>query len=350
MTYAEFHIAPLATIHRKRTLPIPGLVQCNYGDTVAADRIIAEVEMPAGYHVLDLEQLLGVRVRDARRILVKEVGAAVVQGDVVARVGRLVKKECVSPATGKILNAGGRKVLIEVAPQHIRLTAFYPGKIVNLVPERGAVIEVTGALVQGTWGTGPEVRGRLECLVPDGGTPLSAAMITAAHMGTVLVGGRAIDTDVIAQAVQNQVSGVIVGSVTSELVPAIKASGLSLVVTEGFGDFAVNPDAFELLQAYSGRECCLNPFLQMRWDVRRPEVVIPLPAEGKPPTVEYVGKLDVGARVRVLRAPYEHAIGQVVSFPSQPQRLDSGIRAFGAVIDLDGTRVFAPFENLEIVH
>jgi hypothetical protein len=350
MICAESYATLLATIHRKRTLPVRGLVQCNYGDTVAADRIIAEVDTPMGYHVLDLEQLLGVRVRDARRILTKEVGAAVEQGDVIARVGRLVKRECVSPATGTILNAGGRKVLIQVTPQHIRLTAFYPGKIVNLIPERGAVIELTGALVQGTWGTGPEVRGRLECLVPDGETPLSAAMITAAHMGTVLIGGRALDTDVIAQAIQNQVSGVVVGSVTSELVPAIKASGLSLVAMEGFGDSAINSSAFQVLQSHSGRECCLNPLLQMRWDVRRPEVVIPLPAEGKPPVAGYGGRLDVGTRVRVLRAPYENAIGQVVSFPSQPHRLDSGIRTLGAIVDLDGTRAFAPFENLEIVH
>ena len=94
----------------------------------------------------------------------------------------------------------------------------------------------------------------------------------------------------------------------------------------------------------------MNPLLQKRWDVRRPEVVIPLPAEGRPPTAGYGGTLDVGARVRVLRAPYESAIGQVISFPSLPRQLESGIRARGAIVDLDGTRVFVPFENLEIVH
>jgi hypothetical protein len=350
MLHAESYAIPLATIHRKRTLPRPGVVACRYGDVVAADRIIAEVEMPMGYHVLDLEQLLGMRIRDARRVLIKEVGAAVQECEVIARVGRLSKKECVSPATGKILNAGGRKVLIQVAPRHIRLPAFYPGKIVNLIPERGAVIEVTGALIQGVWGTGRALRGRLECVVPGGGIPLVAERITPSHMGTVLVGGRTLDAHAMARALQNQVSGIIVGSVTSELVPAIEASGLSVVVTEGFGSFEINPSVFELLRSYSGRECCLNPLLQKRWDVRRPEVVIPLPAEGNPPVARYSGRLDVGARVRVLRAPYETAIGEVFSLPSLPRQLDSGIRARGAIVDLDGKRVFVPFENLEIVH
>jgi hypothetical protein len=350
MLYTESYAIPLATIHRKRTLPVPGEVQCRYGDVVAADRIIAEVEMPMGYHVLDLERILGMRVRNANRILVKEVGSSVEAGEVIARVGRFAKRECVAPATGKIANAGGRKVLIQVTPQHIRLPAFYPGKIVNLIPERGAVIEATGALIQGIWGMGPEVRGRLECVVPEGKASLVADMITAAHMGTILVGGRALDTEAIAEAVRNQVSGVIVGSVTSDLLPAIEASGLALVATEGFGDFAINPSAFELLQSYSGHECCLSPLLQQRWDVRRPEVVIPLPAEGKPPTAAYGSTLDEGTRVRILRAPYENAIGQVFSMPSQPRTLESGIRARGALVDVDGTRVFVPFQNLEILH
>jgi hypothetical protein len=175
-------------------------------------------------------------------------------------------------------------------------------------------------------------------------------MITAAHMGTVLVGGRTLDTEAMAQAIQNQVSGVIVGSVTSDLLPAIEASGLSVVATEGFGDFPINPSAFELLQSCSGRECCLSPLLQQRWDVRRPEVVIPLPAEGNPPSARYKGVLELGARVRILRAPYENAIGQVFSFPSQPRTLESGVRGKGALVDVDGTHVFVPLLNLEILN
>jgi hypothetical protein len=308
---------------------------------------------------------MGVRVKDARRFLIKEIGDAVEEGEVIARTGRLVKKECVSPATGIIYRAGGRKVLIQVAPQHIRVPAFYPGKVVNLVPERGAVIEVTGGLVQGVWGTGPEERGRLECVVPDGESALRAETITASHMGTILVGGRTLDVEAIAQATHNQVSGVVVGSVRGELLPAIEASGLSLVVTEGFGDLSMNSAAFDLLKSYSGREACLNPALQMRWQVCRPEIVIPLPAEGKPPTAGYVGKIAVGAVVRTLRAPYENVVGRVVALPAQPRPVSgsSGIRALGAVIEVAAAaavpqeptaapmveRILVPFENIEIL-
>ena len=86
MLYAESYATPLATIYRKRTLPIPGVVSCRYGDTVSAERIIAEAEMHMGYHVLDLEALLGMRVKDARRFLLKKVGDAVDEGEVALSV------------------------------------------------------------------------------------------------------------------------------------------------------------------------------------------------------------------------------------------------------------------------
>ena len=55
-------------------------------------------------------------------------------------------------------------------------------------------------------------------------------------------------------------------------------------------------------------------------------------------------------RVRALRAPYAGQLGQVVSLPAQPQRVESGLRTRGAVVDLDnGSRVFVPLENLEML-
>jgi hypothetical protein len=58
----------------------------------------------------------------------------------------------------------------------------------------------------------------------------------------------------------------------------------------------------------------------------------------------------MGTRVRVLRAPYQYAEGVIVALPDLPQRLASGLYAWGAEVDLESRgRVFVPFENMESI-
>lgn len=350
MLYAECFLSPMTRFHRRRALDVAGLVRCRYGDQVASDRIIAEADVPMGYHLLDLESELQTRVKNLDSALVKQIGEPVGKGEVIARVGKLVKRECVSPVAGKILDARRGKVLIEALPEHVDLTAFYPGKVVNVIPERGAIIETTGVLVQGRWGTGSEVRGRLECVAPHGSMTLTGDMVTAAHMGTILVAGCTADADALAEAVQYQVAAIVMGSVPVDMVPLVEASGLSVIATEGFGDFSINPRAFNLLQTYAGRETCFSPVMQPRFHVRRPEIIIPLPAEGDVPVATHGAALDLGTRVRALRPPYENSVGIVTALPINPHRLESGIRTRGAEVEIEDLgKVFLPFENLEIL-
>jgi hypothetical protein len=87
--------------------------------------------------------------------------------------------------------------------------------------------------------------------------------------------------------------------------------------------------------------------------MQRPELFVYLPGSGRdsrPPPLAPGLSIQESARVRVLRAPRRHAIGEIISLPSRPRRLGSGIRAQGAVVVLDsGGTVFVPLENLEII-
>ena len=346
MIYAECFVSSLITVHRRRTLPAPGVVLCRFDEQVSSDRVIAEAEVAQGYRLLDLENELGMRVKDAGQVLQSEIGAMVQAGEVIARRRGLFKRTCVSPVQGTIVDARQGKVLIEVVPEHVELRALYPGKVVNLIPDRGVMIESTGGLIQGMWGAGRARRGRLECLVSAADEALEPDQIQAAHMGTILVGGRGIGQETLARALEYQVGGLIVGSIRSDLLPVLEQSDLSLVATEGFGAFAINAKAFDLLRSQSGQDVCLNPALE----ANRPEIFIPQDVESPPPIAELGAQVEVGTTVRALRAPYENEIGQVVSLPPRPFRLESGVRTLGAEVDLASVgKVFIPFENLEIV-
>jgi len=350
MLYADCVITPLATIYRKRVLPVPGQVRCGYGDQVAADRVLAEADVAMGYHLLDLGYDLNVETDDPSRFLVKEIGDLVEEGEVIARRGKILRRECVSPVKGRLIDARRGKVLIETTPEHVQLRAFYPGKVVSVIPERGATLEVTAALVQGLWGTGRELRGRLDSVASNGETALSADRIEVSHVGTVLIGGRTLGQRALDAAVRNQVAAIVVGSVSSALQPAIEESGISILTTEGFGDFPMNERAYQLLQANVGHETCISPTVQPRWEVRRPEIVIPLPAETQPPLLEAGAQIQPGTWVRATRVPYQNLVGRVVSLPTGPRHLASGAPADGAIVDLrTAGRVFVPFANLEIL-
>lgn len=337
-------LSSLATVQRTRMLPVPGTVLRRVGERVMADTVVAQAEQHMGYRLLDLQSMLGKPVSDARRVLVKKRGEVVTAGEVLARTGGLFKAECTSPVTGTVLDARGSKVLIEVSPQRVELAAVYPGTVVRLIPDRGVVIEVSGAVVQGVWGTGKPVYARIQTVAPDGETPLRAEQITMSQMGMVLLGGRTLDLACIEQAVQVKVAGFIVGSVSGELIPALEASSLSVLVTEGVGSLGMGGRTFELLAAYDGREVCLNPQADL------PEVVAPLPNDQRVKGSEDTHVLRVGSRVRAVRAPYQALTGEVVSLPSYKRRIESGILTRGAWVDLEIVgRAFVPLDNLEVI-
>ena len=124
-----------------------------------------------------------------------------------------------------------------------------------------------------------------------------------------------------------------------------------MLLTEGFGSLPISEPAFELLHANMGREAMVSAETQTRWGARRPEIVIPLRAEEAMPTDETLSQpLEVGARVRVLRAPHLGAIGEVLDLPTVAQVVESGARLPVAVVDLgNGQAVKVPLGNLELI-
>jgi hypothetical protein len=282
--------------------------------------------------------------------MVKRNGDLVAKGDVIARTGMLFTRQYASPVEGQILDMRDNRVLIQVAPQHVELSAFYPGQIVDVLPGKGVVIETSGALVQGVWGTGPALRATLHVPVPGSDVPLLAGQLSDEHVGTIVVGGRTLDEDAISQATEGRVRAVIVGSISSDLLPLVQESGLSLILTEGIGDYAMAAGTFELLQSCVGQEVCLNPAAQAASRMQRPEVFCYTPGEDGPPLTAPTTSLEIDARVRALRAPYQNDVGEIVSLPAAPRRLASGAEAWGAEVDLESAgKVFVPLENLEIL-
>jgi hypothetical protein len=110
--------------------------------------------------------------------------------------------------------------------------------------------------------------------------------------------------------------------------------------------------AFSLVQSSMGREAMLSSDTRTRRDARRPELLIPLRAdEDVPPEETSIQPLQVGAQVRLLRAPRMGKIGTVSALPTAPQLIDSGSRLPVALVTLENEEeVLVPLVNLELIH
>jgi hypothetical protein len=345
-------IAALTTVRRERLLPVTGHVLVSPGEMVGSADVIARCQLPGKVHVLDVSRTLGIPRSRVARTMRKSVGDTVQANELLAAprgpLGRF-GKGCRSPIDGEVIEIRDGLILIESAPPAFELRAHVQGKVTNVMPNRGAVISVTGALIQGVWGSGGEAEGVLKMLVDTPQKPLRGRAIDVSCHGTIVVGGRIMDKEVFEHAVQARVRGIVAGGMDAELRQAVLDLPIPVMLTEGFGALPMSELVFDLLKSHSGRGAMLTADTRTRRGARRPEVLIPL--EGHSTAEEGSGMMPLkeGSQVRALRAPYLGAVGTVVDLPAQPRRIESGARLAVAVVDLDGEQVQIPLANLELI-
>ncbi len=350
----ETRVTPLTTIRRERLLPSRGQVLVGPGEVVGAADVVARCLMPGEVHVVDVSRALGVSREKADKYIRKSVGDTVQEGETLAARGGLVgllQPGCRSPVDGQVIAVRHGVILIEGATTTFELRAHIAGQVTNVMAHVGVVIATTGALIQGAWGSGGEAEGVLRLLGDSPQRPLRARAVDVGCHGTIIVGSWILDEEVLHKAEEVQVRGIVAGSANAGLLPILEKLPFPVMLTEGFGTLPMSQHTFSLLQTNTGREVMLSADTKIRWAGKRPELVIPLRAgEDLTHDDEMPQPLEIGARVRLLRAPHLGAIGQVKELPPFPQIVDSGIRTMVAVVELeDGETVLAPLANLDLV-
>lgn len=174
-----------------------------------------------------------------------------------------------------------------------------------------------------------------------------------------------VTADAIKKAVSVEAKGVVIGGFDDkdlrdflgyDLGVAITGSeelGISLVVTEGFGQINMAEKTFSLLKSKEGKMACINGATQIRAGVIRPEVVIPYVGDMHIKEVkvdlENIG-LTEGYPVRVIREPYFGRLGKVSALPPALQKLESESSARVLEVEFqDGTKAIIPRANVEML-
>jgi hypothetical protein len=344
------HILPLITVRRERLLPIPGRVVVRKGQQVSPKDVMAEANLAPEHIVLDLVRGLGVSPEEADTLITRRAGEEVGEGDVIAGPVGISRRVVRAPGPGKIVVAGDGQVLLEVDSKPGELLAGLSGVVVELISERGVVIETVGAWIQAVWGNGHIDYGLLNVRLDSPDDLLTKERLDINLRGSVILGGYCQDEEVLTSAEDLPVRGMILSSIDSALIPTALQVNYPILVIEGFGQIPMNPLAFQLLTTSERREVALNGEPWDKFTHSRPEIVITLPAEGSPPLPPETDFLTPGQQVRVAAPPYKGEIGTILAVRSGLTNLSNGLRVQAAQVSLErGDQVVLPLTNLEII-
>ena len=356
------------TIVRKtRKLPIKGTVLVKVGDRVEPDTVVARADLPGDLDQVKVAHVLGINPGEVPHKMFFRLNDRVEDGQVIARTTYffgLFKSEAKAPGAGTIeyISDVSGNVGIRRPPRPIELTAYVQGTVIELIPDEGVVIETPAALVQGIFGIGGEREGRLHIMrEPD--RTIEPRDITGELAGRIVVGKRLITGEALRKAGQTGVVGVVVGGIVDkELVDLLgyeigvaitgdEQVGVTLVLTEGFGEIEMARKTFDLLKSLEGRDGSINGATQIRAGVIRPEVIVPH-QDGASAAAAAVGggELKIGSRIRVIREPNFGHLGTVTALPPELVTIGTGakVRVLRANLD-DGQAVVVPRANVELL-
>lgn len=344
------HILALTSIMRERLLPIPGKVTARLHQKVSATDVVAEASWAREHVLVDVARALGLSPAAADRLIKCKVGDRLPAGKEVAAGGGLIPRSVRTPKEGRVVAAGGGQVLLEVGEAALQLRAGIPGSVIQIIADRGVVVQTAGALIQCVWGNGRIDTGLMVNLAesPDG--KLSAARLDVSLRGSVILGGQVKDVETLHAAAELAVRGLILSSLYPSLLPAAREMRYPIVITDGFGAMPMNSAAYRLLSTNAKREVTLNAEPYDRYSGARPEVIIPLPVSQEPVAPNEVEVFAPGQTVRMRRPPALGAIGTIVDLRPGLTLLTSGLRAPAAMVKIEsGESVIVPLVNLEVV-
>jgi len=368
-------VTELTTLRRERILPLKGDVLVELGQRVAAEDVIARTELPGPVKTINVVNLLGIDQSQINDYMHKQVGESFEAGEIIAESKPLLglkflsflQTRVVAEFDGKVDNISQvtGQVILRHPPRKVELQAYVDGKVVDVRPQEGAVVETTGSFIQGIFGIGGEQYGELLTVVDGPSDVLKAESIKPEYRGKILVGGSLFTARAFERAVEVGVSGVIVGGFHDKnlkdilgydlgvAITGAEELGLTLVMTEGFGKINMAQKTFDLLKRREGSRASISGATQIRAGVIRPEVIIPtLDAAGEQETAhvqENVGTQS-GDPVRCIRDPYFGRLGRVKRLIPELMVVESETRVRVLEVELDdGTVAVVPRANIEMI-
>lgn len=362
-------ITDRALIRRLRRLPLPGDIHVSIGDEVRAEQLIGSTQLPGNVVNVNVAHELSMTPDDVLDYLVAAEGDEVELRQIIAESRSfwgLFHAFARAPISGTIetISEITGQVLIRGEPIDVQIDAYIDGTVVEVHGDDAVVVETKGALAQGILGVGGEAHGTLKVLCDAPEQSCSADLIADDFRDCILVGGGRVTLDALEAAREAGAAAVVTGAIDDQdldtfigkplgvAITGQEELGLSLVLTEGFGDTPMRRRTFELLAERHGRRASVNGATQIRAGVIRPEVVVPEPgAEWEASDEAQSRGLSIGGPVRLIRPPTFGELAVIEELPEKLTQIETEARVRVARVRLEssGEVITVPRANMEII-
>ena len=370
--YAPGLTVTARTLFRKeRRLPLKGDVVVKKGDRVTAEDIVARTDLPGKVFPVNVVQKLNIPPADVMEAMVVQEGTSVEQDEPIATATSffgLFTNHCPAPVSGTVesISQVTGQVMMREAPIPVELTAFFDGKIAEIVEDEGVVIETEACFMQGILGIGGETVGPLVSVAHSPDDVLEEKLILPEHKGKIVVGGSLVTAEAIEKAVKCGVKGIIAGGIDAQdlkdflgydlgvAITGNEKKGITIILTEGFGPIRMAEKTFKLLTDNIGKKCSINGATQIRAGVMRPEIIIPLEPKADSEEVSEVqvsGAMEVGSAIRIIREPGFGELAIVKDLPVEltPLETEAKVRVVTVTLKRNGEDMTIPRANVEII-
>lgn len=358
-------------LRKERILPLKGEVLVKKGDKVKAEEVVAQTLLPGKVVPLNLANKLGVTPAQLEQYIKIKPGQALTKDTILAETKGLfglgiLKNEVRSPVEGEVesISAVTGQVLLREPRIPVQVKAFIDGIVSEVVPGEGVIIENKSAYIQGIFGIADETTGIIMMVAKGPNDVIAPAQIDESCRDKIIVAGSFVNLPVIEAARHHGVRAIITGGIDDQdlkkllgydigvAITGHEKIGLTIVVTEGFGQIKMADKTFELLGRFNGHKASVHGRTQIRAGVIRPEIIIPLDFQEEELVVPEakLPVLEIGALIRIIRQPNFGSIAKVVGLPEELTKVESEtlVRILEAEFE-DGTRFMIPRANVEVI-
>jgi hypothetical protein len=349
------YLSKLTVIRREVMLPeeATGIVTMQEGKRVDIKDTVAQGVAPSHHVIVDVVPGLRLRKRaDAERFMLVEVGDAVDEVHPLAGKSPERGRRVFSPVKGIVAHIENGRVLIQQEPEVLDLEAGVRGRVTQVIPGRGVVIETTGAQLQGVWGNDRRAISVLRMEPDEGIENIYHDQLNMRFLGAIIITKRQLTPLTISIAEEQGFAGIIAPSLDYATRQLALQSQTPILITAGYGDIKMSRAVQNFLQEFEGQQATLDAYQPRGWSSRRPELIINIQGrkEDNPARPNVMLTLRTGMNVRITREPYLGQTGRVVDLPKSPILLDNGLRVSCAKVELTGGEtVFVPLANVEVM-
>src|SRR5690349_15193224 len=172
--------------------------------------------LPGALQTIKLSEKMGVEPKEVKNFFKLQPGDPIEKGQVIAETKGFMgmfKSTVISDHGGTVesLSEISGHVLVREASIPVEVTAYIQGKVADILPNEGAIVETRCAMVQGIFGVGGERTGEIRVAVNSPNDVLDASMIQSTDAGKILIGGSGMSYDAIKKASEVGVTALVAG-------------------------------------------------------------------------------------------------------------------------------------------